>query len=580
MTLNTITQSASLHWPLQNDILKPKGFKTAAFSLLIATFGINILSLALPVLTLQVYDRILPNQGTGTLPVLITGVCLAIMLEMMLRLSRAYVIGRAGAAYEHRLACEAMKKVLQSELSQIGNYGIGEHLHRMGSIGKLRDFYNGYALSVWLELGFVPVFLAIIIYIAGPLALVPAIIVGAFTFLSLWKGLKLKDALKAREKSDDKRFNFLIESLEGVHTIKSFALEKFFERRYEKLEENSTIANYKVTQQMASTFNSAAIFSHIMVSSVICVGAMMVLNGYLSTGGLIATLLLSGRIMQPIQKALSLWARYQDYRLARRHLEDLFNTPQKCYSSDKNPANSVPQGKLEIENLRFGFDGGKGQTILKDISLELKRGEAVFISGAHGSGKTILLDVIAGIYTPQSGIIRVDNEVLENYEPVRLIKHIGYIRSNAIIFRGTIRDNITCFGQTNEKQAREIAALTGVDAEIAKLSGGFDTFLSGNSTDNIPLGLKQRIAITRVLANKPKIILFDNADGALDLEGYKMIYSLLARLKSKTSMILVSEDRNIMALAERHYKLQNGRLELQEKEHPRTNIHPYKELRL
>lgn len=545
---------------LKRDPLKPAGFKAALGSLLVATLGINILSLALPVMTLQVYDRILPNPGTGTLPILIAGVCLAIVLEMALRLSRAYVIGRAGAAYEHRVSCEAMDKVLNAELSRIGHYGIGEHLHRMGSIGKLRDFYNGYAMTVWLELCLVPVFFGIIIYIAGPLALVPAIILGVFTAVSIYKGWTLKNALKAREKSDDARFNFLIEALEGVHTIKAFALEKFFERRYEKLEEDSTFANYKVTEEMSGTFNASAIFSHIMVSSVICLGAVMVLNGQLSTGGLIATLLLSGRIMQPVQKALALWARYQDYQLARTHLENLFATPQKNILHSASGITPVALGKLEVSHVTFGFEDGQSAPILRDISLELKRGEAVFINGAHGCGKTTLLDVIAGIYTPQSGSILVDQDDIRRYEPLQLVKHIGYIRSQAIMFRGTIRDNITCFGQTPERQAREIATLTGVDAEIAKLPGGFDTILSGTSTDNIPQGLKQRIAITRVLANKPKIILFDSADNALDISGYKMIYSLLARLKSKTSMILVSDDRNIMALADRHYTLKDGRL--------------------
>jgi ATP-binding cassette, subfamily C, bacterial LapB len=562
------------------DILKPEGFKTALGSLLVATLGINILSLALPVMTLQVYDRILPNPGTGTLPVLIAGVCLAIFLEMALRLSRAYVIGRAGAAYEHRISCEAMNKVLYAELSRIGHYGIGEHLNRMGSISKLRDFYNGYALTVWLELALVPLFFGIIIYIAGPLALVPAGILLLFTIVSIYRGWSLKAALQNRENSDDRRFNFLIESLEGVHTIKAFALEKFFERRYEKLEEESTFSNYRVTQEMSGTFNAGAIFSHIMVSAVICLGAVMVLNGQLSTGGLIATLLLSGRIMQPVQKALALWARYQDYQIARNHLESLFATPQKTIIAPKTNIIPVAMGSFEMCNVSFGFQNANDKTILNDISLELKRGEAIFINGGHGAGKTTLLDIMAGIYAPQSGNILVDQQDILAFEPLQLIKHIGYIRSQAIMFRGTIRDNITCFGQTPERQAREVTALTGVDAEIAKLPSGFDTFLSGTDTDTIPKGLKQRIAITRVLANKPKIILFDNADSSLDLNGYKMIYSLLARLKKKVSMVLVSEDRNIMGLADRHYLLENGILSETSPYVQSNNIHPYKELRL
>src|SRR5690606_30689878 len=111
--------------------------------------------------------------GTGTLPVLITGVCLAVFLEAVLRLARAYVIGRSGATYEHRMACEAMHKTLNADLSKTGSYGVGEYLHRMGSVGKLKDFYDGYALTALAELAFVPLFFGLIVYIAQALALVP-----------------------------------------------------------------------------------------------------------------------------------------------------------------------------------------------------------------------------------------------------------------------------------------------------------------------------------------------------------------------------------------------------------------------
>ena len=391
----------------QAPSLKPDGYRQSVYSLLVCTLAINILSLALPVMTLQVYDRILPNPGTGTLSILIAGVCLAVVLEAVLRLSRSYVIGRAGAAYEHRMACIAMGKVLNADLSQMGSYGIGEHLHRMGSVGKLKDFYNGYAVTIIAELIFVPIFFALIFYIANVLTIVPAAILLVFIFVSLWRGYCLRHALKDREKADDSRFNFLIESLEGVHTLKAFALEKFFERRYEGLEEESCLENYNVTQETSKTFNIGAIFSHLMVASVISFGAWLVLNGQLTTGALIATLLLSGRIMQPIQKALGLWARYQDFTLARNHIRDLFLTPQKIVLDREDIVEHLPDGRLSLYNVCYTHVN-EDEPILKNVNLQLKRGEVILISGGHGSGKTTLLSLIAGIYPPSSGEIQID----------------------------------------------------------------------------------------------------------------------------------------------------------------------------
>ena len=436
----------------QADVLKPSGYQQSVYPLLLSTFAICVLSLALPIMTLQVYDRILPNPGTGTLPVLVTGVCLAVFLEMCLRLCRSYSIGRSGAAYEHLMACSAMDKVLKADLSQMGSYGTGEHLHRMSAVGKLKDFYNGYALTVFAELAFVPLFLGLIIYIGYGLAIVPVVILALFSVVSVWKGYRLRAALKEREKADDERFNFLIESLEGVHTLKAFALEKFFERRYERLEEHSCLANYKVTQEVARTFNIGAVFSHIMVASIISVGAWMVLNGQLSTGGLIAVLLLSGRMMQPIQKALALWARYQDYVLARAHLEELFNTPQQIIKDREKAVEPLPDGSLKIQGLAFGYKN-EDTHILKNIDLDLKRGDSVLISGVHGCGKTTLLKIIAGILPPEDGVLRIDGENIDTYPSEALVNHVGYISTNALIFRGTIRDNITCFGMINESKA-------------------------------------------------------------------------------------------------------------------------------
>lgn len=539
--------------------LKPEGFRIEAGSLLLATLAISILSLALPVTTLQIYDRILPSPGSGTLPVLISGVCLAVVLEAVLRLARAYIMGRAGAAYEHRMSCAAMNHLLQSDLSRIGHYGIGEHMHRMSAIGKLKDFHSGYAHMTIFELCFVPLFLGLTAYIAGPLAAVPTMILMIFTLVSFAHGQRLRAALKEREQADDARYNFLIESLEGMHTLKSFALENTFTRRYETLQEASTLGNFHVTESTASTFNDSALFSHLMVAAVIAVGAVFALNGQISTGALIATVLLSGRMMQPIQRALALWARYQDYTLAREKVETLFETPIHFPVAANDP-DPERKGDIAIRNLSFQQEVS-GAWILKNASLHLSPGECALIRTKQSEGKNALLEIASGLYPATSGEILIDGRNVLRYAPEQLTRHVGLIRTEGLIFRGTIRDNMTCFGQIEEAKARELAALLEIDREIAKLPSGFDTFLTGSPSDSVPPGLKQRIAMVRVLAPKPRIIVFDNADRGLDRHGYNAVFSLLARLKGKATLILISGDRNIRSLADRFFTLENGALE-------------------
>lgn len=560
----------------QTHSMKPQGFHISVFTLLLGTLAINILSLALPVMTTQVYNRILPNPDSGTLPILITGVCVALALETILRISRSYMIGWSGAAYEHRLSCEAMDHVLKANPRHINAYGIGEHLHRMAAIGRLKDFYNGYALVTIADLAFVPLFLGLIYYIAGDLVIVPAIILGLFTIISLIQGAQLRQALRQRDDADDARFNFLIESLEGIHTVKSFALENFFERRYEGLEKQSSLANYKVTQDTASTFDTGTIFSHIMVAVVISIGAYFVLENGLTTGVLIATLLLSGRMMQPVQRALVLWAKYQNFALAQEKVEKLFGMP--LHSPSEMLQEPERQGNLSLSKVHFRYHK-KAPWLFKDVNLDVATGEMILLSGAHGSGKTTLLQLISAIYPPGHGRVQIDGMTVSDYPLNTLSRHVAYIRTDAIIFRGTIRDNLTCFGQTNEKDARELASILKVDRDVSKLPSGFDTFLSGNITDSIPPGLKQRIAMVRALATLPKLILFDNADRALDREGYGLVYSMLAGLKGQASVILVSDDPNLQYLADRAYHLEDGKLTKVAMNHDQVNVKPYREVK-
>lgn len=527
--------------------------------LILTTITINILSLALPTMTLQVYDRILPNPGTGTLPVLVTGVAVAIILEIMLRLWRSYLLGWAGAAFEHNLSCKVMKHVLNTNLSSSARVGVGEHLNRLTSISKLKDFYSGYSTVVLLELFLVPFYILLIAYISGPLALVPVVVLMTFVMIFMAQGQNLRHSLRKRDDADNKRYDFLIESVEGIHTVKSFALENHFARRYEKLEEKSVAANLDVIERSSRSNNIGALYTQIMLVAVIAAGASLVLYGGITTGALVATILLSGRIMQPVQKGLGLWMRYQDYTIAHEKVGSIFETPTYVQIENKLVDKTQREGTLTVEGVSF-YSQDRENRVLDNVSFHLDKGECVTLDSDRVLSATMLLEMISGIYPPSTGNIVVNNINVGQCLAEEMIKSVGYIQNEGTIFRGTIRDNLTCFGMIPEVTVREVSALLDVDKDIAALPSGYDTFLSGNNSDIIPPGLRQRICIVRALAHKPRIILFDNADKSLDREGYNLVYNLLARLHGKATIIMATEDLNLRALASRSLVIEDGRL--------------------
>lgn len=542
---------------------KPRGAGGRG-NLFVSTIALNFLSLALPVMTLQVYDRILPNPDSGTLPVLIAGVTVAVFLEACLRLSRAWMMGWNGAVYEHQLSTQAMRRVLSTDTFRTKKSGIGEFLHRMTAIGRVKDFHSGYVLVTLAETAFVPVFLGAIFYIAQPLFFIPLSLLLLFIAISAFQGQRMQKAMEGRDLADDKRYNFLIECLKGIHSVKSFALENLLSRRYEGLQESSSLASFRSAEASTSSFNAGTLLSHVMMAAVITAGAIFVLSGHITTGALVATLLLSGRLMQPAQRALMLWTRFQEFRLSRRKIEALFAVE----AHNDAPATELPpvEGRIDIKGAHL-----KG--MLKDVSLEVAPGEAVSIYGPLGCGKTALLEMIAGLYPPDDGRILIDGLDACRYPPEELSRRVGYLATEGITFRGTIRDNLTRFGLVSEKDAQEAARLLHVDRDVARLAAGFDTPLQISGNDGVPPGLRQRIALARVLAARPKIILFDEADRALDRQGYNLLFSLLSRLSQKTALVLVSDDANITSLAQRHYLLARGRL-IEKSQRPERKASP------
>lgn len=531
-----------------------RGTRASQLTLIVSTVAISALSLALPIATVQIYDRVLPNQSGQTLLVLSAGVAVVVVLEVALRLARAYLIGFSGAAFTHRVSGEAMRHVLASDLSR--SIGARAGFQDLSAIRDLKDFHNGHALTTLLELALAPLFLLLIFCIGGPLVLAPLSLLLAFGVYSLVNGAALRRALARRDARDSDRYRFLIDSLNAVHSVKAFGQEKYLLRRYEQRQARSCLAHLDVSNAITSAINASAVFGHLITVSTIGFGALAVLDGWLSVGSLIGMVLLSGRIMQPVQRGLMLWARYQSFVLSKQKVAALFSTP--TVESRPLTESVEPAGALDISDLHFSFKDD--QPLINGVSLSLRKGRAISISGLPGCGKTTLLKLVAGLYSPQEGRVLVDGVEASDFPPHQLNRHVGYLTTEGVIFRGTIRDNITRFGDAPLAQATFVANLLGLDAEVAKLPAGLDTMLDGTEADVIPPGLRQRIALARALATKPKLLLFDNADHGLDLEGYSMLHGLLGRLRPKTAMIIVSDDENLRRLADHHFELDGGRL--------------------
>lgn len=527
------------------------------FDLGVASLFLNVLGLALPMSLLQVYDRILPNKSTGTMVLLLVGVLGALVLESILNFGRSYVTGWVGARFEHKAGCSALERLVMTGIDDFEKEGSGVHLERMNSLATVREFYAGQALLTIIDLPFAVLYLSLVAFMGGELVLVPIVLLVAFGLSAMRVGLKLRDAIQKRMTADDRRFNFIIEVLGGIHSVKAMSMESQMVRRYERLQEACAEGSYNVALRSASALGVSSFFSQATMISVAAAGSIIVINGDMTTGGLAACSLLAGRAMAPLQKALGVWTRFQTFILARERLKNLFTMPEEAPRG--LPKLPKVKGRLELRDVSFRFNE-KMPWVVENASIAIEEGECIAISGGNGSGKTSLLALMQGAMRPGSGQVFVDGEDVSQFEPQSVRDQIAYLPQSGVLFQGTILQNITMFRPELEDVAVETAALLGLDEVVSTMALGFDTSVGDGAYDSLPRGIKQRIAIARALVTNPKIVLFDEANTAVDAAGDNFLRVWLERAKGKRTLVLVTHRPSLVKLADRVFDLDRGRL--------------------
>ena len=525
-------------------------------SLLIATLFINILSLALPITLLQIYDRIIPNQATATLNLLIIGVTIALILELFLRISRASLNAWSDARLEHNLSTRTFNHLLNSELSAYEQQGAGSHLEQITALNHCKGFYGEQALVSLIDIPFVTLFIALIYYLGGIITIIPiAALILAFT-IAMLTGRNLYHLMEQRHTIDDQRMNFFIETLSGIHTIKSNAMEAQMVRRYERLQKNSACWDFKLTEMTANTLMFSRILSQITVVAVVGFGSFFVINQQLSIGALAACAILSSRTLQPVNRLMMLWKRLQGIDLAKnrlKHIEQLPVTPQKS-SIQRDTA--VIEGALELTDINFRHNAQIPLLEAVDVSIPAKSCIALSDSA---NGCSTLLHLIMGLIQPNNGTIAIDGKPLSDFSHDDLRNIITYLPQRGELFHGTILENITLFtGGDRVEKARGICKKLNIDKTILKLANGYETMVNDTLIETFSPSLKQMITIARALIDEPKVILYDQTDTDLEISHITSLRDALLRFKTTCTIIIVSNQAEINALADTTYHLEDN----------------------
>lgn len=521
---------------------------------LAATVAIIGLEFVLPVTVLQVYDRVIPSGGGPTLTVIACAAGMLLVTECILRFARTTILAFQDAVFTHRVSVEAVGLLMRSRRADTIQTP-GTLLSILSAVRAFRDTAKTHRFVSYAELSIVPLALLLIALIAGWLVVVPALCIVVCAAMSWRDSQKLAARVGDRGLADDARFDFMIDVLHAIHSIKSLAMEDRMIRRYESLKLGSSGAGRQVADALTASYDRLAGLGMLMSALLLSLGAFLVMRGQLSAGALIATMIVSGRIMPPLQRMLGLGLhRKSTVAEARKAGAALASRPLTTTAIEGDVSNL---GELKLHDVSFV---SAGKIILSRADFNFPVGEMVWLDIVDFETRAAVYRLLAGITLPDSGRVEVDGMPAGLLTDDARMRSIAFLQADPVTYSGTIMANLSRFGASTLTDVLYVARLLRLDRDLATLPRGLDTELRGDQSDGIPPGLRQRVAMCRQLAPRPRLILFDNADSGLDRSSYVAIHSLLSRLRGKATIILSSADPALQALARRRVILSDGRL--------------------
>jgi ATP-binding cassette, subfamily C, bacterial LapB len=529
----------------------------------------NILALALPLAILQIFDRVIANQSHQTLILFGVGLFIILLLEELLRGLNQTITNWLAARFQHEGATTVLRRFLAIPLRLFSREESGAYAEKFQTVSKLSDIYSGHALLVLIDLPFILLFLVVIYLIGSWLVLVPLALALAFLGLIGWFGEWIYEQVQARQINEERRTSFLTEVLAGLLSIKTMSAEAIMLRRYERLKEASADQGERLFlgNTLASTL--ALLMSQFMIVLVIFAGAFLVVDGTITAGALAACMLLSTRVLQPLRKALGSWMQFQSFVAGEKQFEAVMALPEQHPDAESLPPLVAIRRGIELRQVSVRYEAGSGsKNLFEDLSIRISKGSTIAVQGPSGSGKSTFLLLLNGLEYPDSGDVLIDGQPMRSFHPDSVARRIALLPQTGTVYSGSILDNLTLFDPSLEAQALKIAEALGLDHTISGMKQGYQTLLGENATESLPAGVRQLLTIARALVHQPDVILFDEANNALDLETDKRLRQFFEEHKGDFTLVLVSSRPSWLKLASETYRIRSRKLILEtEAEH-------------
>ncbi len=521
-------------------------------------FFMHGLAFAVPLYFQNVVDKVLAHHTLSTLNVLGIGVTAAILFDGALRFLREYLLRYATSRIDLRLAMDTFAHMIRLPLAFFERSFAGVIIKHMQQTDQVREFLTGNLLNALLDASSLVVFLPVLFFYSTQLTvivLVFAVVTAGTIALMIGPFQRRLTALYAAE---GHRQALLVESIHGMGTIKSLALEGDRQRRWEEGSATAVLRNFSVRTMAAAGQSLIKTLERLLTVAVIFFGARGVFDGSLTVGELIAFQMLSQSVTMPLIRIVELIHEYQRVHLAVAMLGEVMNKKPEPGLA-RGGARPEIAGEIVIEDVRFAYAPGDPPA-LDGVSLRIAPGEVLGVVGKSGSGKTTLTRLIQGLYPLSQGRILFDGVSIRDMDIVHLRGNIGVVLQENFIFHGPLRDNLALTRPDADFEDLRLAArLAGADEFIERLPSGYDTILDENGA-NLSGGQRQRLAIARALLKDPRIMIFDEATSALDPDSESRIQENMEAISTGRTTVIVAHRLSTLRHADRIMVLDAGKI--------------------
>ncbi|MFY9639706.1 MAG: type I secretion system permease/ATPase [Rhodomicrobium sp.] len=506
--------------------------------LLLGSLFIQLFALVTPLFFQIVVDKVLVHKGSSTLALVAVGLLLIGLFDVLLQYLRTYALNHTTSRIDVELGARLFDHLLRLPLGYFETRAAGQTVARMRELETVRAFLTGQGLSAIIDLAFAIVAIGVMWLYSRQLTLIVLLSMPCYMLIAFL----IRPTLRARI---NERFNrsaltqqFLVESVVGVQTLKAAAVEPILRNQWEDKLASYVKTSFDAVMLAALGQNGMQYINKATTALVLYFGALAVINGELTVGGLIAFNMIMSQATAPILRLSQLWQDFQQVQISVERLGDILNAPtesrQLAYAA-LPPA----RGNISISNVYFRYRMDQPE-LFKGISLEIPEGQVLGIVGPSGCGKSTLTKLVQRLYRPEGGQILLDGIDISQVDTGWLRRQIGVVLQENMLFNRTVHENIALSDPAMPRTQVLLAArLSGADEFIARMPLGYDTMIEERGA-NLSGGQRQRIAIARALATHPRILIFDEATSALDYESERIVQANMRNICKGRTVIIIA----------------------------------------